>query len=211
MTAVLAAAGTPAGFQFPAVFQSVLSAPAQTFVPAGIAVGVGVGVLVRVLVGVMVGVGVPVLVGVWVGVLVGIKVGVFVGVTVGVLVVAGVLVGVSVGVTVGVIVGVIVGVGVPVQAKTLTEFVVAADTGVPLPVSVALPLTLSVKNTSIAPQAGAVSFRLPVHVSVAVPFGPSVVTGFPLWMQGAAAGVPPGKGTVFVTATLITLLAGSRF
>src|SRR6185369_16854697 len=60
-------------------------------------------------------------------------------------------------------------------------------------------------------QAGAVSFTAPVQLSVAVPFGPSVVTGLPPWLHGVDVVVPPGNGTVFVTATLITLLSGFRF
>jgi hypothetical protein len=31
------------------------------------------------------------------------------------------------------------------------------------------------------------------------------------WKQGTAAGVPPGKGYVFVTSRFETLLSGSRF
>jgi hypothetical protein len=60
-------------------------------------------------------------------------VGVFVGVTVGVFV----------GVTVGVFVGVLVGVFVAGQARTLTEFVVLADTGELMPVSMPVAATLS--------------------------------------------------------------------
>jgi hypothetical protein len=60
-------------------------------------------------------------------------------------------------------------------------------------------------------QAGAVSLTLPVQVSVAVFFGPSVVTGLLPWLQGVDTAEPPGNGTVFVTATLITLLSGFRF
>ena len=43
--------------------------------------------------------------------------------------------------------------------------------------------------------------------SVAVPFGPSVVTGEPApgpWRHGTATGVPPGNGTVFVTWRPVT-------
>src|SRR5258706_3961614 len=60
-------------------------------------------------------------------------------------------------------------------------------------------------------QGGAASSTVPVQLSVAVPFGPSVVTGLPPWLQGVDDVVPPGNGTVFVTATLITLLSGFRF
>ena len=61
---------------------------------------------------------------------------------------------------------------------------------------------------------GAVSSTLPVQVSVALPFGPRVVTGVPApgpWRQGTATGVPSGKGTVFVTWRPATLKVGSRF
>ena len=54
---------------------------------------------------------------------------------------------------------------------------------------------------------------LPVQVSVAVPFGPSVVTGEPApgpWRHGTAVTVPPGNGTVFVTERPVTLKDGSR-
>src|SRR5258706_581936 len=61
------------------------------------------------------------------------------------------------------------------------------------------------------PQGGATSSTAPVQVSVAVPLAPSVVTGLPPWLQTVDVVVPPGKGTVFVTARLITLLPGSRF
>src|SRR5260221_12949 len=50
-----------------------------------------------------------------------------------------------------------------------------------------------------------------MQVSVAVPLAPSVVTGLPPWVQTCDVVVPPGNGTVFVTARLMTLLAGSRF
>ncbi len=197
--------GTPPGFQLPAVFQSVLTDPVQIFVFAGMGVAVGVRVGVRV--GVFVGpagvaVGVPVGVGlggrvgvrveVLVGVGVGVLVGVCVGVTVGVAVAArvGVQVGEAVGVPVGVPVGVSAGVGV--QAKILGEFVVLAEIGRPVPVSVPLAATRSVMKVSLPPQAGAVSLRLPVQVSVALPFGPSAVTGLPFWLQGTAEAVPPG-------------------
>src|SRR5258706_282237 len=50
-----------------------------------------------------------------------------------------------------------------------------------------------------------------MQVSVAVPLAPSVVTGLPPWVQTWDVVVPPGNGTVFVTATLITLLSGFRF
>src|SRR5438309_86421 len=60
------------------------------------------------------------------------------------------------------------------------------------------------------PQGGAVSSTLPVQVSVAVPLAPSVVTGLPPWLHAVDVVVPPGYGTVFVTATLITLLSGFR-
>jgi hypothetical protein len=50
-----------------------------------------------------------------------------------------------------------------------------------------------------------------MQVSVAVPLAPSVVTGFPPWVQTVDVVVPPGNGTVFVTARLMTVLAGSRF
>src|SRR5437773_365916 len=63
----------------------------------------------------------------------------------------------------------------------------------------------------LAPQAGAISSTLPVQVSVAVPLAPSVVTGLPPWLQAVDVVVPPGKGTVFVTERLMTVLAGSRF
>jgi hypothetical protein len=183
----------------PAIFQSVLTDPVQIFVFDG--TGVAVGVLVGVRLGVAVGpagVAVGVVVAVALGVRVGVRVGVFVGVRVGVFV--GVLVGVPVGVAVGVIVGVIVGeevgvaviAGVAVQAKILGEFVVLADTGRPTPVSVALAATRSVIKVSLPPQAGAVSFRLPEQVSVALPFGPSAVTAVPFWVQETAEGVPPG-------------------
>jgi hypothetical protein len=75
-------------------------------------------------------------------------------------------------------------------------------------------LISSEKKLCVAPQGGAVSLTLPVQVSVAVPFGPSVVTGVPApgpWRQGTAVVVPPGKGTVFVTERPVTLKAGSRF
>ena len=71
----------------------------------------------------------------------------------------------------------------------------------------------SEKKLCDAPEGGAVSLTLPVQVSVAVPFGPSVVTGEPApgpWRQGTATGVPPGKGTVFVTERPVTLKAGSK-
>ncbi len=153
----------------------------------GIEVGVGEGV----------GVGVPV--GVFVGAFVGVLVGVWVDVGDGV----GVAEKVEVGVRVGPAVGVIPGVGV--HAKTLGEFVVLADTGRPARVSVALAATLSVMKVSLPAQAGAISLKLPVQVSVALPFGPRVVTGLPLWLQGTAETVPPGNGTVFVTDRLMTL------
>src|SRR5260221_27235 len=63
----------------------------------------------------------------------------------------------------------------------------------------------------LAPQGGATSSTLPVQVSVAVPLAPSVVTGLPPWLQTWDVVVPPGNGTVFVTATLITRFPGSRF
>ena len=63
----------------------------------------------------------------------------------------------------------------------------------------------------LAPQAGAVSFTLPVQVSVAVPLAPSVVTGLPPWLQTVDVVGPPGKGTWLVTARLMTVLFGSRF
>src|SRR5260221_501260 len=63
----------------------------------------------------------------------------------------------------------------------------------------------------LKPQAGAVSLTVPVQVSVAVPLAPSVVTGLPLWLHGVDVVVPPGNGTVFVTARLMTVLPGSRF
>ncbi len=150
--------------------------------------GVAVGVLVEVGVDVLVGVGLGVRVGVRVGVFVGVSVGAAVGVAVAALV--GVIVGEGVGVSVGLAVGVIAGVGV--QAKTLGEFVVLADTGRPMPVSVPPAATRSVMKVSLKPQAGAVSLRLPVQLSIALPFGPSVVTGLPFWLQGAAEVVPPG-------------------
>ena len=61
------------------------------------------------------------------------------------------------------------------------------------------------------PQGGATSSTAPVQVSVAVPLAPSVVTGLPPWVQTWDVVVPPGNGTVFVTARLTTVLAGSRF
>jgi hypothetical protein len=115
----------------------------------------------------------------------------------------GVAVNVRVGVTVRPAVGVIAGVGV--QARTRGEFVVLADTGRPARVSVPLAATLSVMKVSLAPQAGAISLRLPPQLSVALPFGPRVVTGPPFWPQGTAAAEPPGYGTVFVTDRLMTL------
>jgi hypothetical protein len=72
---------------------------------------------------------------------------------------------------------------------------------------------------SVAAQAGAVSVTLPLQVSVAVPLGPSVVTGaggVP-WLQGVAVVVPPvhvgglGQGTVFETESPVTLLTASLF
>ncbi len=152
----------------------------------GIKVGVDEGVGVGVPVGVFVGVG-GVLVGVWVDVGDGV----------------GAAVKVEVGVRVGPAVGVIPGVGV--HAKTLGEFVVLADTGRPARVSVALAATLSVMKISVPAQAGAISFKLPVQVSVGLPFGPRVVTGLPPWLQGTPEAVPPGNGTVFVTVRLMTL------
>ncbi len=135
------------------------------------------------------------LVGVFVGELVGVRVDVGGGV--------GVAVKVGAGVRVRPAVGVVAGVGV--QAKTLGEFVVLDDTGRPARVSVAPAATLSVMKVSLPVQAGAVSFKLPVQVSVALPFGPRTVTGLPLWLQGTAEAVPPGYGTVFVTDRLMTL------
>ena len=45
-----------------------------------------------------------------------------------------------------------------------------------------------------------------------MPLGCSVVTGVPAGnSHGMATAVPPGKGTVFVTATLMTVLTLSRF
>jgi hypothetical protein len=129
-------------------------------------------------------------IGVGVGVGVGGTVGVFVGVLVGVLVGEPVGVGEGVGVAVNPGVGVIAGVGV--QAKTLGEFVVLADTGRPKCKSVPLAATLSVMKVSLPLQGGAVSIRLPVQVSVPLPFGPSAVTGLPFWLQGAAEVVPSG-------------------
>jgi len=108
------------------------------------------------------------------------------------------------------LVGVFVGVGV--QERTLTLLVVLPDTGRLLPVSVALAATLSWKMMSCdGSQGGAVSCTLPVQVSVAPPLGPRVVTGLPPWEHWTATAVPPGKGTVLVTARLMTLNAGSRF
>jgi hypothetical protein len=75
-------------------------------------------------------------------------------------------------------------------------------------------LISSEKKLCDAPQGGAVSSTLPVQVSVAVPFGPSVVTGTPApgpWRQGTPVVVPPGKGTVFVTVSPVTLKDGSKF
>jgi hypothetical protein len=75
-------------------------------------------------------------------------------------------------------------------------------------------LISSEKKLCDPPQGGAVSSTLPVQVSVAVPFGPSTVTGVPApapWRQGTAVVGPPGKGTVFVTERPVTALAGSRF
>src|SRR2546427_577385 len=63
----------------------------------------------------------------------------------------------------------------------------------------------------LAPHGGAISSTAPMQVSVAVPLAPSVVTGLPPWLHGVDVVVPPGNGTVFVTATLITLLSGFRF
>jgi hypothetical protein len=131
-----------------------------------------------------------------VGVRVAVKVGGVVGVGLGVLVgvALAVLVGIIVGETVGAFVGVRVDViaGVGVQARILGEFVVLADTGRPLPVSVPLAATRSVMKVSLPAQAGAVSLKLPVQVSVALPFGPRAVTGLPFWSQGTAEAVPPG-------------------
>src|SRR5260221_178437 len=61
------------------------------------------------------------------------------------------------------------------------------------------------------PQRGRTSFTVPVQLSVAVPFGPRDVTVLTPWLHGVEVVVPPGSGTVFVTATLITLLSGFRF
>ena len=145
----------------------------------------------------------------------GIRVGVGDGVRVGVLV--GVLVEVLVGVLVGVLVEVGVGVGdavkagvdviawVGVQVRTLGEFVVPAVRRRPERASVAPASTRSVINVLLPTQAGAVSFRIPVHLSVALPFGPRVVTGIPFWLQAAAEDAPPGYGKVFVTERLTTL------
>ena len=72
----------------------------------------------------------------------------------------------------------------------------------------------SEKKLCVAPQGGAVSSTLPMQVSVELPFGPSAVTGEPApgpWRHWTATGVPPGKGTVFVTERPLTLKAGSRF
>jgi len=61
-----------------------------------------------------------------------------------------------------------------------------------------------------APHGGAVSVKLPVHVSVGDPRGPRDVTGKPACVQLTAVGVPlpgspmPRNGTVFVTARLFT-------
>jgi hypothetical protein len=72
----------------------------------------------------------------------------------------------------------------------------------------------SVKKLCVALQGGAVSSTLPMQVSVAVPFGPSVVTGVPApapCKHWTGTAVPPGKGTVFVTERPVTLKAGSKF
>jgi hypothetical protein len=150
-----------------------------------------------------VGVGVGVAVGVCVGVLVDVLVAVLVGVCVGVGGGVGVAVDTDVGVRVGPAVGVMAGVGV--QAKTLGEFVAPAVTRRPARESVALTSTLSVMKVSLPAQAGATSFRIPVQVAVALPFGPRVVTGLPFWLQATAKAVPPGYGTVFVADRLTTL------
>jgi len=174
----------------------------------GVVVGVPVGALVGVFVGVLVGVLVAVLVAVFVGVLV--FVDVLVGVFVGVLV--GVFDGVLVGVLVGVFVGVFVRVGVQARIETL---LVALPVATLLPSLADAPVAVasirSWKTMLLEPQAGAVSCTLPVQVSVAVPLGPSDVTGLPPWLQGADVVVPPGKGSVLVTERLVMLLLGSRF
>jgi hypothetical protein len=180
-------------------------------IPVGVLVGVFVGVLVGVLVGVSVGVLVGVFVGVSVGVFVGVPVGVFVGVSVGVLVgvsvgvFVGVSVGVLVGVSVGVFVGVSVGVGVGVHAaiRTVPEALLATFSP-GTPASTPDALISSVKKICWAPQAGVVSVTLPVQVSVGLPSAPSAVTGEPPWVQSTEDVVPPGKGTVLVTARLLT-------
>jgi hypothetical protein len=178
----------------------------------GVLVGVLVGVFVGVLVGVLVGVFVGVLVGVFVGVLVGVFVGVFVGVLVGVFVgvFVGVLVGVFVGVFVGVLVGVFVGVGVGVQAAISTDPEALPETRrAGIPASLPIALISSSNSVSVEPQAGAVSLIEPEQVSVRDRMGPRLVTGTPFWLQLTAVVGPPGKGTVLVTARLMTPCSSS--
>ena len=63
---------------------------------------------------------------------------------------------------------------------------------------------------SEAPHGGAVSVKLPVHVSFAVPRAERDVTGNPPCVHVTGVGVPlpgspiPRNGTVFVTARLLT-------
>ena len=68
----------------------------------------------------------------------------------------------------------------------------------------------------VAPQAGAVSWMLPVQVSPGEPFGASEVALVPP-VQVAGEVVPPvqvggfGQGTVFVTERLVVASTGSLF
>jgi len=135
-------------------------------------------------------------VGVRVGVLEGVAVGVFVGVF------DGVFVGVRVGVGLCVPVGVMVG----VQAAMMTDADALPKTGNCPPWSMPEASISSLRKAVDPEQGGAVSSTLPLQVSApfAAPKVPRTGTAVLPCMHGTATGVPPGKGTVFVTWRLVT-------
>jgi hypothetical protein len=89
----------------------------------------------------------------------------------------------------GVLVDVPLGVGVQGGIRTPPD--PELITGPFVPESVPVTSMTSVKTESVAWQAGAVSSTLPSQTSPGVPFGCSVVTGFPPMLQGTAVGELP--------------------
>jgi hypothetical protein len=118
------------------------------------------------------------------------------------------LVGVFVGVLVGVFVGVLVGVGVQ-AAMTTVRFAVPCTTNPGNMASIPVARTWSVKLVDVAPQAGAVSMKLPEQESPGVPAGARLLTGLPTASLQATTvvlfgGLGSGKGTVLSTTRLVT-------